>query len=53
MDQIKFLIDLFLHLDGYLENIITTYGAWTYGLLFVVIFMETGFVVTPFRHKVH
>jgi membrane-associated protein len=48
MDQIKFLIDLFLHLDGYLENIITTYGAWTYGLLFFVIFMETGFVVTPF-----
>ncbi len=48
MDQIKFLIDLFLHLDGYLENIITTYGAWTYALLFFVIFMETGFVVTPF-----
>src|SRR5512137_915844 len=48
MDQIKFLIDLFLHLDVYLENIINQYGAWTYALLFFVIFMETGFVVTPF-----
>ncbi|MDL1909200.1 DedA family protein [Chloroflexi bacterium CFX6] len=48
MEQIKFLIDLFLHLDEYLAGIISTYGAWTYGILFFVIFMETGFVVTPF-----
>ncbi len=48
MQQIKFLIDLFLHLDTYMANIINQYGAWTYGLLFFVIFMETGFVVTPF-----
>jgi membrane-associated protein len=48
MDQIKFLIDLFLHLDEYMSNIITQYGAWTYAILFIVIFMETGFVVTPF-----
>src|SRR5215204_1384598 len=48
MDQIKFLIDLFLHLDEYMANIINQYGVWTYGLLFIVIFMETGFVVTPF-----
>jgi membrane-associated protein len=48
MDTIKFLIDLFLHLDEYLAQIITQYGMWTYGLLFFVIFMETGFVVTPF-----
>ncbi|MEW5939062.1 MAG: DedA family protein [Chloroflexota bacterium] len=48
MDTLKFLIDLFLHLDTYLESIITQYGAWTYGILFGVIFMETGFVVTPF-----
>lgn len=48
MEQIKFLIDVFLHLDTYLANIITQYGVWTYGLLFFVIFMETGFVVTPF-----
>ena len=48
MEQIKFLIDLFLHLDEYMANIISQYGAWTYAILFVVIFMETGFVVTPF-----
>ena len=48
MEQIKFLIDLFLHLDEYLAGIITQYGTWTYGLLFVVVFIETGLVVTPF-----
>ena len=48
MDTIKFLLDVFLHLDKYLADIISQYGIWTYGLLFFVIFMETGFVVTPF-----
>jgi membrane-associated protein len=48
MQQIKFLIDFFLHLDSYMANIIHQYGAWTYAILFFVIFMETGFVVTPF-----
>ena len=48
MDWLKFLIDLFLHLDQYLGTVVQTYGAWTYLLLFFVIFMETGFVVTPF-----
>ncbi len=42
------LLDIFLHLDRYLANIITQYGTWTYAMLFFVIFMETGFVVTPF-----
>jgi len=41
-------IDIFLHLDRYLAKIIETYGAWTYALLFVVVFCETGLVVTPF-----
>ena len=48
MDVVKFLIDLFLHLDTYLDTIITQYGAWTYGILFAVIFVETGLVIMPF-----
>src|SRR5512143_1149304 len=48
MMLVKTLVDLFLHLDVHLSAIITQYGAWTYGLLFVVIFIETGLVVTPF-----
>ena len=42
------IVNFVLHIDIYLSDIITRYGAWTYGLLFFVIFMETGFVVTPF-----
>ena len=48
MEQIKFLIDLFLHLDEYMAGIITQYGTWTYVILFVVIFVETGLVIMPF-----
>ena len=48
LDFIRYLIDLFLHLDAHLSAIIQTYGTWTYLLLLLVIFMETGFVVTPF-----
>jgi len=48
MEVIRFVIDLFLHLDTHLSNIIAQYGTWTYALLFLVIFIETGLVVTPF-----
>ena len=48
MSVVNFLIDVFLHLDTHMAAVIAQYGAWTYGLLFFVIFMETGFVVTPF-----
>ncbi len=48
MEIINFLIDFVLHLDEQLAAIIAQYGTWTYGLLFFVIFIETGFVVTPF-----
>jgi membrane-associated protein len=48
MELIATLIDLFLHLDTHLNTIIQNYGVWTYGLLFLVIFLETGVVVTPF-----
>ena len=42
------LIDLFLHLDVRLDEIVGQYGVWVYALLFTIIFAETGLVVTPF-----
>jgi len=48
MQIVTFLIDLFLHLDQHLQAVISQYGAWTYGLMFLVIFIETGLVVMPF-----
>jgi membrane-associated protein len=48
MELILKFIDIFVHLDVYLSEIISNYGLWTYAILFLVIFMETGFVVTPF-----
>lgn len=42
------LIDLFLHLDVHLAEFVGGYGTWVYGLLFAIIFAETGLVVTPF-----
>ena len=48
MHFIKEVINFFLHLDVNLNIIITQYGILTYAILFVVIFAETGFVLTPF-----
>ncbi|HEX7556293.1 MAG TPA: DedA family protein [Leptolinea sp.] len=48
MTIITFLIDFVLHMDRYLGQIVTDTGLWTYIILFVVIFIETGLVVTPF-----
>jgi membrane-associated protein len=49
MEWIHQLIDLFLHLDRHLNDAMQAHGtAWTYVALFVIIFSETGFVVTPF-----
>ena len=48
MEFLKGLLDLFLHLDEYLAQIISDYGMWTYGILFAVIFVETGLVIMPF-----
>ena len=42
------LVDFILHVDRYLESFVTTYGAWVYALLFLIIFVETGVVVRPF-----
>lgn len=48
MELIGKLIDFVLHLDVHLTALIATYHAWTYLILFSVIFLETGLVVTPF-----
>ena len=48
MTALSTYIDIILHLDTYIGGIIRNYGAWTYPLLFVVIFCETGLVITPF-----
>jgi membrane-associated protein len=42
------LIDIFLHLDRHLVEVVAQYGAWVYALLFLIIFVETGLVVMPF-----
>lgn len=48
MELISSLVDIFLHVDKNLAGLIAQYGALTYGLLFLIVFMETGLVVTPF-----
>lgn len=47
-DLIRKLIDFILHIDRHLAEIIASYGGWTYGVLFLIIFAETGLVITPF-----
>jgi membrane-associated protein len=48
MDIAHFLLDFILHVDAHLAEFVQTYGLWVYGLLFVIIFVETGLVVMPF-----
>ena len=48
MELLKTFVDIFIHLDVYLSDIISQYGTWTYAILFAVIFVETGLVVMPF-----
>lgn len=48
MEFLSSVIDLFVHLDDHLQELITNYGGWTYPILFLVVFCETGLVVTPF-----
>ena len=46
--DIATLADLFLHIDKHLVAVVADYGAWVYGLLFLIILVETGLVVMPF-----
>jgi membrane-associated protein len=48
MELIKHLIDIVLHLDTHLVDLVTRYGTFSYAILFAIIFCETGLVVTPF-----
>jgi len=48
MSPIELFKDYFLHLDKHLPAFVDAHGAWVYGLLFVIVFAETGLVVTPF-----
>jgi membrane-associated protein len=48
MDLLPRIIDLFLHLDQHLGQLISQYGTWTHFILFLIIFCETGLVITPF-----
>ncbi|PKO34572.1 MAG: hypothetical protein CVU34_07405 [Betaproteobacteria bacterium HGW-Betaproteobacteria-7] len=48
MELLTQFIDIVLHLDKHLALLVQQYGLWIYGILFIIIFSETGFVVTPF-----
>lgn len=48
MELIRAVIDFILHIDVHLADLIATYGIWVYAILFLIIFCETGLVVTPF-----
>ncbi|WP_134705625.1 DedA family protein [Rahnella sp. CJA17(1/100)] len=48
MGFIHFVIDFILHIDVHLAELVAQYGIWVYGILFLILFCETGLVVTPF-----
>jgi len=47
MEAFRKLIDIVLHLDRYLKDLVPEYGGWIYAILFLIVFCETGLVVTP------
>ncbi|MEX2285535.1 MAG: DedA family protein [Planctomycetaceae bacterium] len=48
MDVVRWIVDLFLHVDEHLEEIKQLWGVWIYVVLFAIVFCETGLVITPF-----
>lgn len=48
MELLAQFVDIILHLDRHLQWLVSTYGTWVYLILFLIIFCETGLVVTPF-----
>ena len=48
MEIINFFVEFILHLDQYLNEMIQNYGVWTYAILFLIVFIETGLVIMPF-----
>src|SRR5919112_6065402 len=48
MELVTGFIDIVLHLDRHLQQLVANYGTWIYLILFLIIFCETGLVVTPF-----
>ncbi|OVZ80421.1 DedA family protein [Yersinia intermedia] len=48
MEFIRFVIDFILHIDVHLAELVAQYGIWVYAILFLILFCETGLVVTPF-----
>ncbi|HVY06923.1 MAG TPA: DedA family protein [Burkholderiales bacterium] len=48
MDLLTGFVDLVLHLDQHLRELVQNYGSWVYAVLFLIVFLETGVVVTPF-----
>ncbi|RWR00746.1 hypothetical protein ED28_17980 [[Pantoea] beijingensis] len=48
MDLVHFVVDFILHIDVHLAELVAQYGIWVYAILFLILFCETGLVVTPF-----
>lgn len=48
VESLRHLIDIVLHLNRHLAELVADYGPWVYGILFLIVFCETGLVVTPF-----
>jgi membrane-associated protein len=47
MEAVQFMIDFVLHIDNHLQALCASYGLWVYAILFIIVFCETGLVVTP------